>query len=155
MQRQRRQQFLALFDDTGPNSSTPPQQSTPFCRRYISFAIPFFHAQAAGFASKIEILPDDNACFTATWRDIFLREIRNADTQRYKLPRLPPPAEIAEKRTAQVRVLLASNDFSVIQRMKFTLAKAFALLLAVFLVNTTSRADDVRRVGRSITPYAV
>jgi hypothetical protein len=112
VQRQRRHPFLAIFDGADPNASTPARQTTTVPTQALYFVNdPFFHAQAAAFTRFLLSLPDDEARLVQTYRTLFQRdptEGQRARTQRFVDSY---PAEPAEKWSALVRVLMASNEF--------------------------------------------
>jgi hypothetical protein len=56
-------------------------------------------------------LVDDDARITSAWRILFQRQPTAAETQRTKSFLANYPASNADKWTAQLRVLMASNEF--------------------------------------------
>ena len=112
VQRQRRHPFLSLFDGADPNATTAARQTTTVPTQALYFINdPFFHAQATALASKLTQLPDDDQCITEAWRILFQRKPTVAETQRTKAFLAGYPADNAGKWAAQVRVLMASNEF--------------------------------------------
>lgn len=118
VQRQRRHPFLALFDGADPNASTPSRQTTTVPTQALYFLNdPFFHKQAATVANRL--LPtsaaDDGSAEVARieelWQILFQRTPTAAEIARTKSFIAAYPGNAAEKWTAQVRVLLASNEF--------------------------------------------
>ena len=112
VQRQRRHPFLSLFDGADPNATTAARQTTTVPTQALYFINdPFFHAQADAVAKKLASLPGDDARITAAWRALFQRQPTAAETQRTKSFLASYPADTPAQWTAQVRVLLASNEF--------------------------------------------
>ena len=112
VQRQRRHPFLSLFDGADPNATTPARQTTTVPTQALYFINdPFFHAQAAALAKKLVSLPDDDSRITEAWRIFFQRQPSVAEAHRAKSFLASYPADNADKWTAQVRVLMASNEF--------------------------------------------
>jgi len=112
VQRQRRHPFLSLFDGADPNATTAARQTTTVPTQALYFINdPFFHAQADALAKKLASLPDDDIRITAAWRSLFQRQPTAAETQRTKSFLASYPADDTAKWTAQVRVLMASNEF--------------------------------------------
>ncbi len=112
VQRQRRHPFLSLFDGADPNATTAARQTTTVPTQALYFINdPFFHAQAAAFAAKLNKLPDDDKRISEAWRILYQRKPTAAETQRTKAFLASYPADNASKWAAQVRVLLASNEF--------------------------------------------
>jgi len=112
VQRQRRHPFLSLFDGADPNATTAARQTTTVATQALYFINdPFFHAQAAAFAAKLNKLPDDDKRISEAWRILYQRKPTAAETQRTKAFLASYPADNASKWAAQVRVLLASNEF--------------------------------------------
>jgi hypothetical protein len=112
VQRQRRHPFLSLFDGADPNATTAARQTTTVPTQALYFINdPFFHAQADTLAKKLASLPDDDTRITASWRILFQRQPTAAETQRTKAFLATYPADIANQWAAQVRVLVASNEF--------------------------------------------
>ena len=112
VQRQRRHPFLSLFDGADPNATTAARQTTTVPTQALYFINdPFFHAQADALAKQLVSLPDDDARITEAWHTLFQRKPTAAETQRTKSFLAGYPADNAVKWTAQVRVLMASNEF--------------------------------------------
>ena len=112
VQRQHRHPFLSLFDGADPNATTAARQTTTVPTQALYFINdPFFHAQASAFATKLMTLPDDTARITAAWRVLFQRKPTATETQRAKTFLASYPASDAEKWAAQLRVLMAGNEF--------------------------------------------
>jgi hypothetical protein len=112
VQRQRRHPFLSLFDGADPNATTAARQTTTVPTQALYFINdPFFHAQADAMAKKLVSLPDDDTRIIEAWRILFQRNPTAAETQRTKAFLASYPADHAEKWAAQVRVLMASNEF--------------------------------------------
>ncbi len=112
VQRQRRHPFLSLFDGADPNATTAARQTTTVPTQALYFINdPFFHAQAAALANKLTQLPDDTQRITEAWRILFQRKPTAAETQRTKAFLAAYPADNSSKWAAQVRVLMASNEF--------------------------------------------
>ncbi|MBK8039572.1 MAG: PSD1 domain-containing protein [Verrucomicrobiaceae bacterium] len=112
VQRQRRHPFLSLFDGADPNATTAARQTTTVPTQALYFINdPFFHAQADALAKKLASLPDDDARITEAWRILFQRRPSATEAQRTKSFLASYPADNADKWTAQVRVLMASNEF--------------------------------------------
>jgi hypothetical protein len=112
VQRQRRHPFLSLFDGADPNATTAARQTTTVPTQALYFINdPFFHAQAEALAKKLTSLPDDATRISEVWRTLFQRKPSAAETQRTKSFLVRYPADNAEKWAAQVRVLMASNEF--------------------------------------------
>jgi hypothetical protein len=112
VQRQRRHPFLSLFDGADPNATTAARQTTTVPTQALYFINdPFFHAQADALANRLMSLVDDDARITSAWRILFQRQPTAAETQRTKSFLANYPASNADKWTAQLRVLMASNEF--------------------------------------------
>jgi hypothetical protein len=112
VQRQRRHPFLSLFDGADPNATTAARQTTTVPTQALYFINdPFFHAQAAAFAARLMKLPDDDTRISEAWRILFQRIPTAAERGRTKTFLASYPANNAEKWAAQVRVLMASNEF--------------------------------------------
>ena len=112
VQRQRRHPFLSLFDGADPNATTAARQTTTVPTQALYFINdPFFHSQADALARKLSSQPDDDTRITEAWRFLFQRKPTVAETQRTKAFLESYPGEQADKWTAQVRVLMASNEF--------------------------------------------
>jgi hypothetical protein len=112
VQRQRRHPFLSLFDGADPNATTAARQTTTVPTQALYFINdPFFHAQADALAKKLASLPNDDTRIIEAWRILFQRNPTTAETQRTKSFLASYPADNAAKWTAQVRVLMASNEF--------------------------------------------
>jgi len=112
VQRQRRHPFLSLFDGADPNATTAARQTTTVPTQALYFINdPFFHAQADAFGKKLASLPDEDTRITTAWRILFQRQPTAAERQRTKSFLSSYPADNADKWTAQVRVLMASNEF--------------------------------------------
>lgn len=112
VQRQRRHPFLSLFDGADPNATTAARQTTTVPTQALYFINdPFFHAQADALANRLMSLADDDARITSAWRILFQRQPTAAETQRTKSFLANYPASNADKWTAQLRVLMASNEF--------------------------------------------
>jgi hypothetical protein len=112
VQRQRRHPFLSLFDGADPNATTAARQTSTVPTQALYFINdPFFHAQADALSKKLIALPNDDNRITEVWRILFQRQPNAAETQRTKSFLASYPAEPADKWTAQVRVLMASNEF--------------------------------------------
>ncbi|MFM7604285.1 MAG: DUF1553 domain-containing protein [Prosthecobacter sp.] len=112
VQRQRRHPFLSLFDGADPNATTAARQTTTVPTQALYFINdPFFHAQANAVTNRLVSLPDDDARITAAWRILFQRQPTAAETQRTKSFLANYPAGTANKWPAQLRVLMASNEF--------------------------------------------
>lgn len=112
VQRQRRHPFLSLFDGADPNATTAARQTTTVPTQALYFINdPFFHAQADALAKKLASLPDDDTRIIEAWRTLFQREPTAAETQRTKFFLASYPADKSAKWAAQVRVLMASNEF--------------------------------------------
>jgi hypothetical protein len=112
VQRQRRHPFLSLFDGADPNATTAARQTTTVPTQALYFINdPFFHAQADALAKKLVSMPNDNTRIIEAWRILFQRNPTTAETQRTKAFLASYPADNAAKWTAQVRVLMASNEF--------------------------------------------
>jgi hypothetical protein len=112
VQRQRRHPFLSLFDGADPNATTAARQTTTVPTQALYFINdPFFHSQADALARKLSSQPDDDTRITEAWRFLFQRKPTVAETQRTKAFLEGYPGEQADKWAAQVRVLMASNEF--------------------------------------------
>ncbi len=112
VQRQRRHPFLSLFDGADPNATTAARQTTTVPTQALYFINdPFFHAQADTLAKKLASLPDDDTRITASWRILFQRQPTAAETQRTKAFLATYPAHTTDQWAAQMRVLMASNEF--------------------------------------------
>ncbi len=112
VQRQRRHPFLSLFDGADPNATTAARQTTTVPTQALYFINdPFFHIQADALAKKLAPLPDDDARIVEAWRILFQRQPNPAETQRTKSFLASYPADNAAKWAAQVRVLMAGNEF--------------------------------------------
>lgn len=112
VQRQRRHPFLSLFDGADPNASTAARQTTTVPTQALYFINdPFFHAQADALAKKLVSLPKNDARITAAWRILFQRKPTAAEMQRTKAFLASYPADTGNQWAAQVRVLMASNEF--------------------------------------------
>ena len=112
VQRQRRHPFLSLFDGADPNATTAARQTTTVPTQALYFINdPFFHAQANALANQLAKLPGDDARIPEVWRVLFQRTPTAAEIQRTKSFLASYPTDSAEKWAAQVRVLMASNEF--------------------------------------------
>jgi hypothetical protein len=112
VQRQRRHPFLSLFDGADPNATTAARQATTVPTQALYFINdPFFHAQADALGKKLASLPNDDTRIIEAWRILFQRKPSAAETHRAKSLLASYPADTAAKWTAQVRVLMASNEF--------------------------------------------
>jgi hypothetical protein len=112
VQRQRRHPFLSLFDGADPNATTAARQTTTVPTQALYFINdPFFHAQADALARKLSSQPDDDTRITEAWRVLFQRMPTGAEAQRTKAFLESYPGENPDKWAAQVRVLMASNEF--------------------------------------------
>ena len=112
VQRQRRHPFLSLFDGADPNATTAARQTTTVPTQALYFINdPFFHAQADALARKLVSLPDDDTRIAEAWRILFQRKPTVAETQRTKAFLASYPADTTNQWAAQVRVLMASNEF--------------------------------------------
>jgi hypothetical protein len=112
VQRQRRHPFLSLFDGADPNATTAARQTTTVPTQALYFINdPFFHAQADALAKKLASLPDDDTRIIEAWHTLFQRTPSTAETQRTKSFLASYPADNPSKWAAQVRVLMASNEF--------------------------------------------
>jgi len=112
VQRQRRHPFLSLFDGADPNATTAARQTTTVPTQALYFINdPFFHGQADALGKKLASLPNEDTRIAAAWRTLFQRQPTAAETQRTKSFLSSYPADNAAKWTAQVRVLMASNEF--------------------------------------------
>ncbi|MDH4477862.1 MAG: PSD1 and planctomycete cytochrome C domain-containing protein [Verrucomicrobiaceae bacterium] len=112
VQRQRRHPFLSLFDGADPNATTAARQTTTVPTQALYFINDsFFHAQADALAKKLTSLPDDDTRITEAWRVLFQRKPTAAETQRTNAFLAGYPADTDDQWAAQVRVLMASNEF--------------------------------------------
>lgn len=112
VQRQRRHPYLALFDGADPNSSTPARETSTVPTQALFFLNdPVFHAQAAAVAEKFVSLPDDETRIADAWRLILQRKPTDDEITRARDFLAAYPGKPAEKWAAQVRVLMASNEF--------------------------------------------
>jgi hypothetical protein len=112
VQRQRRHPYLALFDGADPNASTPARETSTVPTQALYFINdPVFHAQAAAVAEKLLTLPDDAARITSAWSLLLQRKPTADEAARARTFLAAYPGELAEKWAAQVRVLMASNEY--------------------------------------------
>ncbi|MBL8891343.1 MAG: PSD1 domain-containing protein [Planctomycetaceae bacterium] len=118
VQRQRRHPFLALFDGADPNASTPSRQTTTVPTQALYFLNdPFFHEQAARLANRLLSTSGESnqatelARIEALWQGLFQRAPSASEIARTQGFITAYPGNATEKWTAQVRVLLASNEF--------------------------------------------
>lgn len=112
VQRQRRHPFLSLFDGADPNATTAARQTTTVPTQALCFINdPFFHAQADALAAKFMMLPDDEWRITEAWNVLFQRMPTGSERERTKVFLESYPGENGDKWAAQVRVLMASNEF--------------------------------------------
>ena len=112
VQRQRRHPFLSLFDGADPNATTAARQTTTVPTQALYFINdPFFHSQADALAKKLASLPDDDTRIGKAWSILFQRQPTAVETQRTKSFLASYPADNSAKWAAQVRVLMASNEF--------------------------------------------
>ena len=112
VQRQRRHPFLSLFDGADPNATTAARQTSTVPTQALYFINdPFFHGQAEALAKKLTSLPDDDTRITEAWRVLFQRKPTAAETQRTIAFLASYPADTADQWAAQVRVLMAGNEF--------------------------------------------
>jgi hypothetical protein len=112
VQRQRRHPFLSLFDGADPNATTAARQTTTVPTQALYFINdPFFHAQADALAKKLAPLPNDDTRIIEAWRILFQRNPTAAEMQRTQAFLASYPADNLGKWAAQVRVLMASNEF--------------------------------------------
>lgn len=112
VQRQRRHPFLSLFDGADPNASTPSRQTTTVPTQALYFINdPFFHTQAAALAHSLMSLPSDTARAIEAFRILFQRHPSSSEQKRTLAFLENYPAASEERWAAQVRVLMASNEF--------------------------------------------
>lgn len=112
VQRQRRHPFLSLFDGADPNATTAARQTTTVPTQALYFINdPFFHGQADALSRKLVSLPENDTRITEAWRILFQRNPTAAETQRTKSFLASYPADTANQWAAQVRLLMASNEF--------------------------------------------
>jgi hypothetical protein len=112
VQRQRRHPYLALFDGADPNASTPARETSTVPTQALYFINdPVFHAQAAAVAEKLLTLPDDAARITSAWSLLLQRKPTADELERAQTFLTNYPADPTEKWAAQVRILMASNEF--------------------------------------------
>ncbi len=112
VQRQRRHPFLALFDGSDPNASTPNRQTTTVPTQALYFINdPFFHSQASKLAEQTIVLQNSHSRVNSLYERLFQRlptpeerdrTLRFADTY---------PGTELERWSALARVLMASNEF--------------------------------------------
>ena len=108
VQRQRRHPYLALFDGADPNSSTASRQVTTVPTQALYFLNdPFFHTQAAAFASRTS---GDEQIENA-FRVLFQRAASDLEVQVAERFLGNYPGTPSEKWSAFARVLMASNEF--------------------------------------------
>jgi len=112
VQRQRRHPFLSLFDGADPNATTAARQTTTVPAQALYFMNDaFFHAQAEAVAARLMALPHDDARITAAWRLLLQRAPTAAETRRAQAFLSQYPADTSVRWAAQVRVLMAGNEF--------------------------------------------
>ena len=112
VQRQRRHPFLSLFDGADPNASTAARQTSTIPTQALYFINdPFFHAQAGAFAASLMKLANDEARSAEAYRILFQRQPSASERERCIRFLASYPANNADKWAAQVRVLMASNEF--------------------------------------------
>ncbi len=112
VQRQRRHPFLALFDGADPNASTPTRQTTIVPTQALYFINDaFFHDQATALAERVVELPNEEDRFREVMPTLFQRAPTESETRRFHNFMTTYPADLSEKWAAQIRVLLASNEF--------------------------------------------
>jgi hypothetical protein len=112
VQRQSRHPFLVLFDGADPNASTAARQTTTVPTQALYFINdPVFHAQAAAVAEQLLGLPDDETRITGAWSLLLQRTPTASELERAQTFLTNYPANPTEKWAAQVRVLMASNEF--------------------------------------------
>lgn len=112
VQRQRRHPFLSLFDGADPNATTAARQTTTVPTQALYFINdPFFHSQADALAKRLLTPPDDDTRIIEAWRVLFQRKPTTSERERSKAFLASYPADDAGKWAAQVRVLMASNEF--------------------------------------------
>ena len=127
VQRQRRDPYLALFDGTDPNASTPVRQLTTVPTQALYFLnAPFFHDQATEFSQRILTAGQDSVVSGQVKnQSLVLRRKRIEHAFRLLYQRQPTTAEhdnaaqflkqypgsVHDKWAAFARVLLAANEF--------------------------------------------
>lgn len=111
VQRQRRHPFLALFDGSDPNASTPERQNTTAPTQALFFLNdPFFHTQAAALAKSLASQPDDAAKARRLFRTALQRE-PSAGELEWAASFLAGYPAADDKWPALCRVMLAGNEF--------------------------------------------
>ena len=112
VQRQRRHPFLALFDGADPNASTPVRPTTTVPTQALYFLNdPFFHEQAARFATALTKPSGDTARVSQAFRILLQREPSSMEQEQAARFLASYPATGEEKWAAYARVLLAGNEF--------------------------------------------
>jgi hypothetical protein len=112
VQRQRRHPFLALFDGADPNASTPVRPTTTVPTQALYFLNdPFFHEQAARFATALTKPSGDAARVSLAFRILLQREPSVVEQEQAAHFLASYPATGEEKWAAYARVLLAGNEF--------------------------------------------
>ena len=112
VQRQRRHPFLALFDGSDPNASTPERQTTTAPTQALFFLNDlFFHTQAAALAKSLATQPDDAAKVRHLFRAALQRDPSPSDQTRAARFLADYPGDAAAKWPALCRVVLAGNEF--------------------------------------------
>ena len=112
VQRQRRHPFLALFDGADPNASTPVRPTTTVPTQALYFLNdPFFHEQAARFATALTKPSGDAARVSLAFRILLQREPSSMEQEQAARFLASYPATGEEKWAAYARVLLAGNEF--------------------------------------------
>lgn len=116
VQRQRRHPFLALFDGADPNASTPARQTTTVPSQALYFMNdPFFHEQAAVAANRFLTETRDEERLRQAFRILFQREPSATERERFVRFLGSYPGEHADRWSALVRILLASNEFLYVE----------------------------------------
>ncbi len=111
VQRQRRHPFLALFDGADPNASTAVRQSTTVPAQALYFLnSPFFHARAGVVCDHLMETDAEQRIDRAT-NLLFQRSATERDHSAANAFIGSYPGSPEEKWAAQIRVMMASNEF--------------------------------------------
>jgi hypothetical protein len=120
-QRIKRHPFLALFDGTDPNTSTPDRHTTIVPTQALFFMNdPFVHAKSTHLATRLMSCSDDDRRLDFVWRLMFGRNATASEKAaaahflagyQADLNDIPADQRSEKAWAAWVRVLMSSNEF--------------------------------------------